>query len=184
VALDDGQAFVLVHGAQDRHVGVVLDHAAQPRFVTRAAEPVEDDAGDADVTIEGLIAEDERGDAAGHAAGVNDQHHRRPQQLRQGGVAVAAVQREAVVQPLVALDEGEIGAARAGDERPQDFAAPHEIKIKVVAVAPGGETQPHGVNIVGALLERLHREAAGAQGGGEPERDRGLAGRLVRGGDQ
>jgi hypothetical protein len=109
VALDDGQLRVVQHGAEHRHVGVVLDHRAQLGLVARAAEAVEDDAGDADVAVEGLVAEDQRGDAARHAARVEHQHHRQAEQLGQRGIAVAAGEVEPVVEALVALDEGNVG---------------------------------------------------------------------------
>jgi hypothetical protein len=48
VALDQGQFGILLHRADHRHVGVVLDHGAQLGFVAAAAEAVEDHAGDAD----------------------------------------------------------------------------------------------------------------------------------------
>ena len=91
VALDDGEARILVHRAQHRHVGVVLDHRAQLGFVARAAQPGQDHAGDADRAVERLIAEDQRRNAAGHAARIEHQHHRQVQQLRQRRIAVAAV---------------------------------------------------------------------------------------------
>ena len=79
MALDDGEGIVVMHGAEHRDVGVMFDHGAQFGFVTRAAELIQNYAGDADIAIECLVAEDQRGDAACHAAGVDDQHHRRGQ---------------------------------------------------------------------------------------------------------
>jgi hypothetical protein len=107
VALDQGQVGILLHRADHRHVGVVLDHGAQLGLVAAAAEAVEDHAGDADIAVEGLVAEDQRRDAARHAARVEHQHHRQVEQARQRGVAVGAFEVESVVEALVALDQAD-----------------------------------------------------------------------------
>ncbi len=102
--------------AEHRHVGVVLDHRAQLGLVAAAAELVEHDAGDADLAVEGLVAEDQRCDAARHALRVEHQQHRQAEHARQRRIAVAAVEREAVVEALVAFDEGDVGARRVRGE--------------------------------------------------------------------
>ena len=109
MALDDREARVALDGAEHGDIGVVLDHEAQLRLVPAAAKVVEDHAGDADVAVERLVAEDQRRDAARHAAGVDDQDHRQVEHLRHRRVAVAAVEGEAVVEALVALDDRDVG---------------------------------------------------------------------------
>ena len=93
MALNDGEAFIVLDRADHRHVGVMLDDLAQLGFVARAAKIVENDAGDVDVAIERLVTEDQRRDAARHAARVDHQHHRQIEQHGQRGIAVAAVER-------------------------------------------------------------------------------------------
>ena len=147
---------VVLHRAEHRHVRVVLDHRAQLGLVARAAELVEDHAGDADVRVEGLVAEDQRRDAARHAARVDHQHHRRAEHRRERGVAVAAVEVEPVVEALVALDQAERGALHALRELGAQLVRAAQVGIEVVARPPGGEPEPQRIDVVGALLEGLH----------------------------
>ena len=96
--LDDAEPLIVMDRTDHRHIGIMLDDRAQLGFVPAAAKVVEDHAGDVDVAVERLIAKDQRRDAARHAARIDHQEHRQVEQLRQGGVAVAAIQREAVIQ--------------------------------------------------------------------------------------
>jgi hypothetical protein len=110
VALGHRQPRVFGHRAEHRHVGVVLDHRAQLGFVARAADAVEDHAADADVR-------GRRPGSPGSAARCRASCRARRSPAApagpaagQRGVAVAAVQRQAVVQALVAFDQRQIGA--------------------------------------------------------------------------
>ena len=85
MALVDSQAVVAADRAEDAQVGVILDRLPKLAFLPRRADLVEDHAGEFDLGIEILIAEQQRGDTARHADRVNDEHHRRAQQFRQGG---------------------------------------------------------------------------------------------------
>ena len=184
VALDDAELRIVEHGAEHRHVGVVLDDGAQLGFVARAAEAVEDDAGDADVAIEGLVAEDQRGDAARHAARIQHQHDGQVEQPGQRRIAVAAGEVEPVVEALVALDEGNVRVRAVTGEGVDQLVMRLHVEVQVAAGAAAGQAQPDRVDVVGALLEGLHGEAASAQGGGQAEAEGRLAGGLVRGGDE
>ncbi len=181
MALDDAHARVVGHRADHGHVGVVLDHGAQLGLVAAAAQAVEDDAGDADVPVEGLVAEDQRRDAARHAARVEHQHHRQRQQVGQGGIAVGAVEVEAVVEALVALDQADVGVRAVARELGPDLVIRRQEEIEVAAGAAGGQAEPERIDVVRSLLERLHRESARPQRRGEADTDSGLAGRLVGG---
>ncbi len=184
VAFDEFQPGVVLHRAEHRHVGVVLDHRAQLGLVARAAEAVEDHAADADVAVEGLVAQDQRRDAACHASRIEHQQHRQAELLGQRCVAVAAVQRQAVVQALVALDQAQARSGTVPREAGVDLGVRHQHRIEVHAGAAGGQRQPHRVDVVRPLLEGLHEVAAQRQGGGQAERHRRLARRLVRSGDE
>jgi hypothetical protein len=166
VAFGNLHAGVVLHRADHLDLGVVLDHRAQLRFVAAAAEVVEDDPGDADIRVERLVAEDQRRHPARHAARVDHQHHRRAQQLGQRRVAVAAVEIEPVVEPLVALDQADPRAACRAGELLLDLAARHHVEIEVVAGALRRHAEPQRIDVVRALLERLHRMAARVQRGG------------------
>ena len=79
-------------------------------------------------------------------------------------------------------------SARSAPRSPRE-AAPqrrvvHQVGVEVEAGPAGGPRQPHRVDVVRALLERLHHRAARGQRRAQAERDRGLARRLVRGGDE
>src|SRR5512141_1365295 len=59
-----------------------------------------------------------------------------------------------------------------------------QVGIEVVAGPRRRQAEPHRVDVVGALLERLHHFAARAQGGAKADRYGGLARGLVRRGDE
>ena len=129
---------------------------------------------------EALKAADHRCDAAGHAACIDHQNHRRAEALRQGRVAVTAIEADAVEKSLGPFDDADVGPGRVAYEGRRDLVAVHGVKVQVVAVAPGSRTEPQGIDEVGAFLEGLHREAAGTQRRAQPDADNGLAGGFVR----
>jgi hypothetical protein len=189
VALDQRQFGVFLHRAEHRDIGVMLDHGAQLGFVAAPAEAVEDHAGDADVAVEGLVAEDQRGDAARHAARIEHQDHRQVEQAGQRRIAVRAVEVESVVEALVAFDQADFGVMAVAGELGLQFAVGREEKVEVVAGAPGGDREPQRIDVVGPFLEGLHGACrlavlAGTQRRRESDADGGLARGLVRGRDQ
>ena len=97
MTFDDGESVIVMHRSQHRDVGVVLDDGAQLGLVPGPAQLIEDDAGYADLWIESLVTQDQRGDATGHPARIDDQHHRGFEQGGERRVAVAAVEAQAVV---------------------------------------------------------------------------------------
>ncbi len=171
---DDAEPLVVMDRADYRHVGVMLDDRAQLGFVPRSAEVVEDHPGNVDVAVECLIAEDQRRDAARHAARIDHQKHRQVEQLRQGGVAVAAVQREAVVQSLVALDQ--IHFRTVPREGGKDVVALHQVQVQIAASAPGSLAEPHRIDVIGAFLEWLDCMPAFAQRGAQAYADHRFSG--------
>ena len=184
VALDDRQPRIFADRAQHRHVGVALERLAQPALVARAADAIEDHAGDAQSRLERLVAEHQRRDAARGAARVEHQHRGQAEPAGERRVAVAAVGRHAVVKPEIAFDQAGIGAVRVAQESRLDLTGPGQVRIEVAAGAAGGQREPHRVDVVGALLERLHRQAATAQCGAQTDRNRRLARRTMRCGDE
>ena len=145
MAFDQGQTRVVLHGAEYRHIGVVLDDGAQFGFVATAAEAIEDDAGDADVAVEGLVAENQRRDAAGHAAGVEYQDDRQVEQVGQRGVAVGAVERQAVVESLVAFDQTDFGiVAGTGELRARSPRSGERKKSRLRQLRPAARPSQSG----------------------------------------
>lgn len=106
---DDRQPGVLADHAQYRHVGVALERLAQPRFVARPADAIEHHPGDPQARLERLVAQHQRREAACGAWRIEHQHDRQLEPAGQRGVAVAAVDRHAVVQAEVALDQAGVG---------------------------------------------------------------------------
>ena len=178
------ELLVLADGAEHGHVRVVRKRRAQLALVACAAHLIEYHATDANVVVgalaEALEAANHRCDAAGHAPGIDDQNHRRAEALRQRRVAVAAIQADAVEKPLGPFDDADVGPGRVAYEGRRDLVAVHGVKVQVVAVASGSRTEPQGIDEVGALLEGLHREAAGTQRRAQSDADNGLAGGFVR----
>ncbi len=184
MALGDGKARILVHGAQHRHVGVVLDHRPQLGLMSRASQPGQNHAGNPNRPVERLIAEDQRRDTARHAARIEHQHHRQIQQLCQRRVAVVAVEVEAVVQALVALDQTDVGERTVARKLELQLARRGQVEIEVAAAAPGRGRKPHRIDVIRTLLERLHGETAPGQLRRQADADGGLARRLVRSGNE
>ncbi len=184
MALAHRQPVVAPQAAEHGDVAIALDRGDQLALVPRPRDLVDDDAGDPHRRVEHAIAHQQRRDAARDALGIDHQHHRRADQLGQRRVAVAAFEIDAVVQPLVAFDQRHIDATRPRRDHRRDLRAVLRIEIEVEARPPRRAAEPHRVDVVGALLERLHGKAAFRQRPADADRHGRLARRLVRGGDQ
>ena len=169
MALGEGQALVLVDRAQYRHFRIARDHLTQLALMTGSADLVEDDAGDLHVGIERLVAQDQGGDAARHANAIEHQHHGHTQKLGQGGVAVTAFHVHAIVEPLVALDQGDIGRCGMAPIQRRDLGLAHHVEIQVVAGPTRRQPVPDRIDIVRPLLEGLHLQSTIGQGATKPQ---------------
>ena len=170
--------------SQHGDVRIGAHRAHELRHVAIAADLVQDDPGDSHLGVECAVAVEQRRDPARDAPRVHDEHHRRREQLRQCGVAVRAIERHTVVEPLVALDEGEVRAFAVPRELASNLGPPHRVEVEIAAASAGRRGEPHRIDVVRALLERLHDELAPAQGRRDSGRNRGLPRRLVRRGDE
>ena len=179
MALHDRQFRVTFNRAQDRHIGVVLDDGAQLGLMTRSTQLIQDDPGDAQLGIKGLIAEDQRCDAARHPLRVEHEDDREIEQMRQGSIAVAAIDGQAVIQTLVAFDQRYVRYPGGKVEATENLLLGHEVQVEIEASPTAGLTEPHRVDVIRSLLERLNNSALGAQGGAQTRRDDGLARRFV-----
>ena len=97
MALNNTETLVVMNRPDHRHISVMLDDGAQLGLMSTAAKIIQDHSGNVDVTIKCLITKDQWRDAARHPACIDHQHYRQIKQLGQCGIAVAAVQGEAVV---------------------------------------------------------------------------------------
>ena len=178
------ELLVLADSAKHGHVRVVFQRRAQLALVACTAHLVEYDAPDANVVVgalaEALKAANHRCDATSHAAGIHHQNHGRTEALCQGRVTVTAIPADAVEKPLGPFDDADVGPGRVAYEGRRDLVAVHGVKVQVVAVAPGSRAEPQGIDEVGALLEGLHRQAAGPQRRAQPDTDNSLAGGFVQ----
>ena len=144
-----------------------------------ATKLVQNDTGNTDTRIECLVAQDKRCNAARHAARVQHQHHGQIQQLRKRSVAVAAVQRQPIVQTFVAFHDADVCPSGMANKAACNLLGRHQEGVKIETLASTGLAQPHGINVIGPFLERLHDQTLRRQCGAESDRDRGLAGRFV-----
>ena len=108
LAHDD--ALIAADRAEDGNVGVAIERLPQLPGLPLRSDLVENDSGDPRLAVEGGIALHQRGDAASHAGGVDDEHDRRAEELRQRGARIGALDVDAVVQSLVSFDQGDVGA--------------------------------------------------------------------------
>ena len=175
---DNAEPLVVMDRADYRHIRIVLDDRTQFGLVAGAAQIIEYHTGYIDVAVECLVTEYQRRDAACHAARIDHQEHRQTEQLRQGGVAVAAVQRKSVIQALVAFYQ--IHFSTMPRESGGNVIVLHQIQIKVAAGASGCQAEPHRIDVIGTFLERLDRVSAFAERGTQACADHRFSGRLVR----
>ena len=171
---------VLAHRAEHRDIRIALHGGAQLGLVARPAHPVENDARDADIFAKGRIAQKQGRDAARHALAVDHQHHGRIQQLRHGGVGVGAVKGDAVIKPLVGLDQADIRLPPLAGEKSAHLLPLLGVEVQIVAVAPAGQPVPQRIDVIRALLEHAHGAPARPERRRQPDGDGGLARRLVR----
>ena len=122
--------------ADHRNIGVVFDHGTQFALMARAAQLVQDDAGDPDIGIEGLVAKNQWRHPTRHAACVDDEDHGCSEQFGERSVAVAAIQIESVVQSLVALDDCNVCVPDVRGKGRKNLLVLHEEKIEIVAGSP------------------------------------------------
>ena len=116
----------------------------------------------------------QRGEAARLAAGVDDQHDRRPEQPGDLRGRPAAVGQPPVEEPHHPLDDGDLRAGRAVAGQRGDPVGADEHRVEVAPGPARGERVVAGVDVVRAHLERRHGGAPAAQRGHEPGRHRRL----------
>ncbi len=145
-----------MHASNNRHVRVMLDHGTQLGLMATTAQLIEDDTGDFYRGIESLVTKDQWCNAPSHATGIEDQDHRCAGECCQRRIAVTAVQVEAVIQTLVALDQADVGIQRVLAHGGQDLLVGHAVEIQIVTGAAGRLAEPHGINVIRAFLERLY----------------------------
>jgi hypothetical protein len=172
------------HGPEHGHAADPLDGVANDRLVSPAADPVEHDAPHGDLAIETLAAQYDGGDRACCLRAINDEDHRGLQEPRQPGRAVGALGVHAVVQPAVALDDGDVGIGRGRGQRPRGSVRRHEKQVEVPTGRAGGRREPGRVDVVRPLLEGRHVVAPPTPRGSEPEGDERLAAAPAHPGDQ
>ncbi len=66
----------------------------------------------------------------------------------------------------------------------EDFMMALGMKIQVITIFPCGTGQPHGIDVIRALLERLYIESALAKRAAEANAQSGFARRFVGGGNE
>ena len=147
---------------EHRDVRIGLHRVHELRLMALPADLVQDEPSDPHLGVEIAVAAEQWSDSAGDAPGIHDENDRRREQLRKGGIAVGAVDRHAIVQPLVPLDEGKTRAFAAPRELLADLAPPHRVEVEVAAAPTRRHGQPHRIDVVRTLLERLHQETARA----------------------
>ena len=99
--------------------------------------------------------------------------------MRQCCIAVAAVECQAVVEPLVAFHDADVSANRVAREAVVDLLRRHQVRIEVETGASAGLAQPHRVNIVRPFFKGLNPQALRRQCGAQADGDCRLTGGFV-----
>jgi hypothetical protein len=175
VALGRREALVAAQCSDDRDPER-LDRLAQQLDVVVGADLVQHDAGDLDIGIEGAIAVHDRGRRARHRGRVEDEQHRRLQQLchvRRRGQLTAA--RGPVEEPHDALDHGDVRARGAVPRQWSDQRRSGQEGVEVAARPARSQGVVARVDVVRPDLEALHDQTPLAQRRDQPAGDRRLA---------
>ncbi len=173
VARRHGQRVATGQRAEDRQPDLGGGRA-QHLLVARRPDPVQHHPREVHPRVERPEAVQQRGQAAGLTARVDDQHDRRPEQPRDLGGRAVAIGQPTVEEPHHALDDSDLRTGRAVAGQRGDPVGADEHRVEVAAGTAGGERVVAGVDVVRAHLERRHDGAAAAQRGHEPGRHRRL----------
>jgi hypothetical protein len=150
---------------------------AQQAFVARAGHLVENHPGHAHLRIEPGKAQRGGRRRLRLARGIEHQHHRPAQPPRHVGTGANAQRAgagHAVEQAHRGFGQGQIGPRRLR-RKAVDQCAPHRPAIEIERGAARGGAMEGRVDIVRAVLERLHRQPVLRQGAQQAECQRGLA---------
>ena len=170
--------------AHHGQAGGGLDLRLAELQVPLAAHAVEDHAGDAQVGVELLVAQDLGGHAAGHLAGIGDQDHRSVQQLGQLSRGAILVQRGVAVEDAHdTLDHGDVRRAGRPVEQLGDHRMGQHPGVQVPRRHATGDGVIRGVDVVGAGLEGLDPQTTAGQGAHDAAGDGGLADAGANAGD-
>ena len=184
MALLHHQRGVAADGADDRHVDVAFERLAELALLPRRRHPVQDHASDRHAAVENLIAQYQRRHAARDPRDVDDEDDRGADEFRKRCARVAALDVDPVVKPLVALDEREIGPPGMAGEQSADLGLGLRVEVEIVAGPPARAGEPHGIDVVRALLEGLDAQSARTERCRKPDAHHRLARRLVRSRDE
>ena len=164
-----------------REVGRDLDRLFEQMVVSGPANFVEEHSDDPQIRIKPRIARDHGRSRTGHGAPINDQQHRRVQQLGQFcGAPGFADRRAPVEQAHDALDDRDVRIGRRPEEHlPADFRPEHPA-VEIAGQPTGHGRMMAGINEVRPHLEGLHPAAPRFQGRQERQRHGGFPDAAVR----
>ena len=170
------QCLVAGKVSQHRQAGGGLDLGFAKLQVAGAADTVQDNAGQVQTGIKQLVAQNLGGDAAGDFGSVGHQHDRRVDQLGQLGGGAFLVQAGVAVEDAHhALHHRHLSFAGGPLKKLQHRGVGQQPGIQVPARNAAGQGMVTGVDIVGAGLEGLHRQAPAGQRAHDAGGDGGLA---------
>ncbi len=158
MSLHNLQIRVAPDSTQHRKVGVVLHHLLQLLFMTAVTGLVEDDTRKLDITVKLLIALQQRCDTACDAIGIDDQHHRQPQQFGHRPIAVTTIQRKTIIESLVPLYQHQITLPSLLMVEIEDLLLFHGIEVERVTRQARRHRQPHRIDVVRSFLEWRDRK--------------------------
>ena len=153
-----------------------LDLGLAELQVPGTSHSVEDHAGNSQVGVKLLVAQDFRRDAPGHLGGVCDQDDRGPQQfcqLRCGSLFIQAGM--SVEYPHDPFDDGNVAPGTGPLEQFGHRGMGQHPCVQVARGCPAGQRVIRRVNVVWSRLERLHPVSQPGQCSHDAGGDRRLA---------
>ena len=149
------------NGANHRHPGIFLDRLGDQPPLPLGGDLIEHHPANLDPGLELDAAEHHRRHGAGGLGAVHHQQHRHTESDRQFRGRVAAIGGHSVIETTIALEQRNLRPMRMMEKRFTQLRLSHQVGVEIVALAPGGELHPAGIDIVRPLLERHYRPAPG-----------------------
>jgi len=174
----------LGYGAQDRKGAVLLDGLSDNRFMTGACHAVQDDAADVHLGVELDTAQDRGGHGTGTLGSINDEDHRRLEELGKFRGAGRPFKVNAVVETSVSFNNRKVAWERAMRKGEDNLFGRHQEGVQIMTGAAGPSGQPPRINKVRSLLKGGNGHPALAPGCDQPQRDHRLPRTPAQGSNQ
>ena len=136
-----------------RNPAGAFDRLPQNGFLAAAGHAVQNHAPKIDSRVQLLASKSHGGRGPGHLVAIQDQDHRGLEKLGQFRRAVASRGVNAVIQPAVSLDEGNLAFQGISKKRKPDLFPVLQKRVQIAARTPCRQGKPGGIDVIGPFFE-------------------------------